>query len=405
MTFAALAITLLTSKVLAVQMIGLGPVGGGTPGGPSNTDVLMIETSPFAVSVLGLAGVPSLSGLDFQPGTGLLFASGGFNDGGNLYTVNPTSVVTTLIGATGYDAVGGLAFDLDGTLFGAAAPVGSDPSAGEFHTTLITIDPDTGGASLVGLFGVKDIDGLAVDPTTNTLYAVGGNFPRFDELFTVDKSTGVATSLGAITEFGTGNPTPDFIAGLAFDGFGNLFGSVGFGDGRIISIDFSGTPTYTILGDARAGSVSDIAIAPAPVAALDHFLCYKAKSARGEPKFERREVDLDDQFGATTKTVKKPKFLCTPVAKDGEGIINPAGHLVCYEVKRLRGQDKFEKRNVLVFNQFEDEEKGRILTVKKPRILCVPSTKEDLGVVGDDKDRDKDKDKDRDDDDDDDDDD
>ena len=128
MTFAAFAITLLTSKVLAVEMIGLGPVGGGTPlaggAGSNNTDVLMIETSPFAVSSLGLAGVPTLGGLDFEPGTGLLFASGGFKDGGNLYTVDPTSGVTTLIGATGYDAVGGLVFDLDGTLFGAAAPPG-----------------------------------------------------------------------------------------------------------------------------------------------------------------------------------------------------------------------------------------------------------------------------------------
>jgi len=141
---------------------------------------------------------------------------------------------------------------------------------------------------------------------------------------------------------------------------------------------------------------------PPLIAGLDHFLCYKAKSAEGERKFERRDVDLEDQFRATVKSVKKPKFLCTPVAKDGEPVINPAGHLVCYEVK---GHDEFEKRNVLVFNQFEDEVEGRILTIKKPKIVCVPSTKEDLGVVvedDDDKDRDKrkhnDKDKDEDDD-------
>ena len=86
--------------------------------------------------------------------------------------------------------------------------------------------------------------------------------------------------------------------------------------------------------------------------------------------------------------MKKPKFLCTPVAKDGEPIIDPVGHhLVCYEVKRLKGQPKFQKRDVLVFNQFEDEVEGRILTVEKPKILCVPSKKEDLGVVGDDDDR------------------
>ncbi len=125
---------------------------------------------------------------------------------------------------------------------------------------------------------------------------------------------------------------------------------------------------------------------------LDHFLCYKAESAEGEPKFERRTVDLEDQFGATTKTVKKPKFLCTPVAKDGEPVIDPARHLVCYEVK---GQDEFQNRNVLVFNQFEDADVGRILTIEKPRILCVPSTNEDLGIaVDDDDDSDSDSDSD-----------
>jgi hypothetical protein len=287
-TFAVFLITLLTSKVLAVEMIGLGPVGGGTTF-PTNTDVLVIQTGPpFAVSSLGPAGVPSLSGLDFQPGTGLLFASGGFKDGGNLYTVDPTSGATTLIGATGFEAVPGLAFDLDGTLFGAAAPAGSDPGMQQFATTLIKIDPDTGDSSVVGEFEVEAIDALAVDPTTGILYGAGGNDDGmgfgFDELFIINKETGAATSLGQVTD-GTGNPVPRFLSGLAFDTSGNLFGSIGFQDGSIISIDFNGAPTLTILGDARAGSVSDIAIEPAPVAASDHFLCYKAKSARGERKF------------------------------------------------------------------------------------------------------------------------
>ena len=124
------------------------------------------------------------------------------------------------------------------------------------------IDPNTGATSVVGSFGIADgaFDALAVDPTTGVLYALGGSDP-FDELFTVDKLTGAATSLGAVTESGTGVGPPSVIAGLAFDGSGNLFASVGDGDGRILSIELSGSPTYTILGDARlAGSVSDIAI-------------------------------------------------------------------------------------------------------------------------------------------------
>ena len=148
-----------------------------------------------------------------------------------------------------------------------------------------------------------------------------------------------------------------------------------------MGLSFSGRRCPTCGSEDAELSVSQVMIMPP--AGLDHFLCYKAKSAKREPKFERLDVDLEDQFGLTVKTVKKPRFLCTPVAKDGEPVINPAGHLVCYEVK---GHDEFEKRNVLVFNQFEDEVEGRILTIKKPKILCVPSTKKDLVVVGDDDD-------------------
>ena len=85
------------------------------------------------------------------------------------------------------------------------------------------------------------------------------------------------------------------------------------------------------------------------------------------------DVDLSDQFEDTVKIVKKPKFVCNPVDKNGEGIANPDVHLTCYEVKKLEGTPKFEKRHVLVQNQFGEDQ---ILEVKKPKLLCVPSTKE-----------------------------
>ncbi len=243
----------------------------------------------------------------------------------NLGSVTPGGVFL-LIGPLP-DMLRGLAFN-GGKLYGA-----TQFNDDQFYE----LNPNTGGAvsqvtvTLAG-FTVNGINGLSTDPDTGLLYGIvkTESGKRGRRLVTINPLTGIATDIGLLP-----------------DGFAN--------------IEFA-------------------------AAARDHFLCYEAKSAKGEPKFERLDVDLDDQFGATTKTVKKPKFLCTPVAKDGEPVIDPAGHLVCYEVKRLRGQPKFQKRDVLVFNQFEDEVEGRILTIKKPRILCVPSTKQDLGVVGDDKD-------------------
>ena len=63
-------------------------------------------------------------------------------------------------------------------------------------------------------------------------------------------------------------------------------------------------------------------------------------------------------------------MLCTPVDKDGEGIVDQENHLMCYDVKKLKGDPKFEKRNVFTNNQFGPDE----LKVEKQEELCVPST-------------------------------
>ncbi len=135
-------------------------------------------------------------------------------------------------------------------------------------------------------------------------------------------------------------------------------------------------------------------IAASSVAALDHFLCYKVKE---ETKLGDIFVSLEDQFGSDPDVrVKKAKTICVPVDKNGEGINNPDLHLVCYKVK----SELKPKKDVLVTNQFGEQ----ILEVKKPDLLCVPSSKEILGdSVGDRDDDGDDKEKDKDDDDDDDD--
>jgi len=108
---------------------------------------------------------------------------------------------------------------------------------------------------------------------------------------------------------------------------------------------------------------------------VDHFECYKVGITSGTPKFEAvTGVTLQDQFGPMTVAVKKPKFLCNPVDKNGEGILDPVTHLMCYQVKQLVPPDpaKFVKIvGVFVNNQFGSE----TLDVKKPSELCVPALK------------------------------
>jgi plastocyanin len=113
--------------------------------------------------------------------------------------------------------------------------------------------------------------------------------------------------------------------------------------------------------------------------AVDHYKCYKVKL---NSDFVPLQVRLFDPNFDSEKLfdVKKPKLLCNPVEKqvvNADGTVeitpiqNPENHLMCYDIKKVKGELKFEKRNVFTNNQFGPEQ----LDVKKEKQLCVPSTK------------------------------
>ena len=98
--------------------------------------------------------------------------------------------------------------------------------------------------------------------------------------------------------------------------------------------------------------------------ALNHFQCYRV---RGKG-FTSRDVTLSDQFGTAGVTVLKPRRLCAPVDKNGEGIVDEAGHLMCYRIKQPGDSPK---RDLTVDDQF-----GSFTpSVRRPVFLCVPSLK------------------------------
>ena len=142
-----------------------------------------------------------------------------------------------------------------------------------------------------------------------------------------------------------------------------------------------------------AGTPSDLGI--------DHFECYKAKTAKGTPKFAPRGAQLADRFAAAAVVIAKPQLLCTPVSKDGTVLHDPAARLRCYKgvaakkacaldapqhagqpckqerdcggekaVTALCGkQAPFAKQAVVVENELGQE----TATVGKRQLLCVPS--------------------------------
>ncbi len=244
------------APVPAVTLIALGPTGS------VDTTVVSVDTQPFGTTNLGLAGVPSLSGLSVEPFTGTLFASSGQSSGGLLGTLDPGTGLFALIGATGATAVPGLAFAPDGTLYGTADTDGAGGS-----DALVRIDTSTGLATVVGPLvlppatPVPGLDALAFDPRGRQLYATTGF--GFDgtpgDLVRVDPASGAVTLLGSLADACTGAGVTGTLAGLAFDASGNLYGSLGGGDGRLIRIDV-GARTFDVLGFATVGSASDVAV-------------------------------------------------------------------------------------------------------------------------------------------------
>lgn len=105
---------------------------------------------------------------------------------------------------------------------------------------------------------------------------------------------------------------------------------------------------------------------------VDHYTCYKTRVSSGTPKLPRGlQIVVGDQRTSPAKRfdLKKVRHLCLPVDKNGEGIRNPAGKLVCYQAKPAAGQPKHQRSTAFVHDQFGP---GTLTTIKEDE-LCIPS--------------------------------
>jgi hypothetical protein len=100
--------------------------------------------------------------------------------------------------------------------------------------------------------------------------------------------------------------------------------------------------------------------APLVSPAVDHYQCYGVRGARRRVS----GIAVKDQFGAGTTDVKKPRRLCVPVDKAGEGILDAAARLMCYQIKA----GPRVNQTVFLDNQLGPDQ----LHVRRARELCVP---------------------------------
>ena len=92
---------------------------------------------------------------------------------------------------------------------------------------------------------------------------------------------------------------------------------------------------------------------------LDHFACYGVEISPNLPR----------QF-----PLRRPKSVCAPVDKNGEGIFDAATHLTCYDFDTLDlPRPAGLNQRLRVSNQFGEDQ---LFDVTKPKTVCVPSTVE-----------------------------
>ena len=119
----------------------------------------------------------------------------------------------------------------------------------------------------------------------------------------------------------------------------------------------------------------------------DHFKCY---DVRPQESFIPFNVTLIDQFEEEPVLVQRVVTLCNPVKKcidadhnsatppDCTQVLNPDDHLVCYETRDQSASPFFERRQVIVSNQFGQQQQLTVL--RRTNLLCVPSLKANVQV-------------------------
>jgi hypothetical protein len=154
--------------------------------------------------------------------------------------------------------------------------------------------------------------------------------------------------------------------------------------GQVVKDQFGTLTLDTIKADrllVPTGKALDAAAA-APASALDVFKCYKVKPSTGQPRFQKIVgVKVVDQFENRLYDLRKPKHLCLPVNKDGGGINDPDGHLMCYLAKRADGQPSHVRveGHIHTNNVFGADQ--RLDTIKEEE-LCVPASRNQPGLDG-----------------------
>ena len=350
-----------------------------------------VGVPPIPVNGAGSCTIEGIEGIAFDNAGNLWGAKTARGAAGapGLYLINlgtgQANFVTPILDLAGSPPSGGVTsiqFACDGTLYGGTARGLGVPDGG----FLITINPANGLFSFVGPNSAtsgSSLGGLAFDT------ACIDHYLGYKAKETKDSPEFMERLVHLADQFGTGtfnvekpemlfNPVDKNGEGIS-DEFTHLKAyKIKEGQNNIVVENQFGrlvvdTTKAELLLVPTAKS-HDGPTEPLERTNVDHYKCYKVKIDKDAPiQFVPLQVTLfDPNFGVEKLfDVKKPKMLCNPVDKNGEGIMDEETHLMCYDVKPAKGEPKHKKISVFTNNQFGPEQ----LDVKEEKQLCVPSTK------------------------------
>ena len=211
----------------------------------------------------------------------------------SLYTIDPANGNATLVGPIGFNNVTGMAFLPDGRLVASAN--GDDETGGGPAALLIEINRLTGAGALIGIIhnlGGGDNCGrmpdISYDDTTGTLFGYADFCNAgFEGLYSINPDTGAGTSIGPSGYSGGGNGMD------AQPGTGALFATP-FDTGSLVSIN-----PVTGAGTDVPGSVGNV---PFRINSLDFHpvsgVLYGTFNDAGTSTNKLVTIDIND--GTTT---------------------------------------------------------------------------------------------------------
>jgi len=266
-------------------------------------------------------------------------SNGDSTNDGAVGIVDPNTGLVSIVGhPAGVARITGVAFGLNGFLYGTTQIAGGfPPPPGPVGTSnLIRIDPNTG--ALTSSVGITDgtnaisIADLAVQPVTGLIYGVESSQDQlggFGRLFTINPTTGVGTLVG---------DTGHFFASIAFAPNGTLYMSsadLDFATDSLINI------SLRTLNPANGGNLSTVSAAEfyGALAISPEGIIYGGNGDQGQLFRINPTTGAETLVGSTGRNFVGD-LAFAPIPEPGTFALGIAGVLACLWKRRTIFQNR-----------------------------------------------------------------